>query len=685
MEVDFPNQPDPNLPFCDPQTRKAKHPCVDVEGCRYDIARAALNNLQYCRCRKHEHVRLYYLDTTPQVETLTKLSPSQTMTKFPHMAHCSQKAGFFQHLNRMRLCYPDEYNFIPRTWVLPQDKAELIAEFNLQKTRKTPNTYIVKPSSGTQGVGIYLVQDIESIRPSTEQIIVQEYLNRPFLIDGLKFDLRVYVLVSSVADPNPISSSGPSLWVWLGKEGLARFCTKKYNDNITKQSLSEVFMHLTNYAVNKTSKDFVGNEEAGSDDKGSKRSLSSITRLLHEQGHDTDALWAKISSVLVKTMLALHPSLLSVYATHCAQPTEAQSGPYRTEHSQCWQMLGFDVMLDADLNPFVIEINHAASFVTDSPLDTAIKYNVIHSALTLMDDLNMASTSSEDGTNRSILESQGGFYRQIYPMCPSSLNGVSLASWMSEGLTHTPPPSEEQKSVAITRSPFCSVVDTMGIFNYAALHHTFYRLCGVKPSFGLSIIANVGPCISAEYKLYLQRCAESAKEAPDSAPATKAKAGRDARPSSSSLPPPRAHQPYTTNASRFCQFGRNSGLTQLLRMTQADFDTLFRHVTRSSGRVSAVSGSGKVQSPSSTTRDARTKVGAAPVNSASQTQMGYGEWCQAALQLALRKSEGATPLDACLHFISFLEEDLLKTEITERKPIVSRPSSMKALPPKLPN
>lgn len=66
---------------------------------------------------------------------------------------------------------------------------------------------------------IALYHNAEKI-PQTEHFVVQEYLERPFLIDGFKCDLRIYVLVSS-CDP---------LKVFLFNDGLVRMGTEQYKD-----------------------------------------------------------------------------------------------------------------------------------------------------------------------------------------------------------------------------------------------------------------------------------------------------------------------------------------------------------------------------------------------------------------------------------------------------------------------
>jgi len=71
------------------------------------------------------------------------------------------------------------------------------------------------------------------------------------------------------------------LRIYIYKEGLARFATKEYVSPIGS-NLNNLMMHLTNYAINKESEDFVANEDAKADDVGHKRSLTAIFKLIDE-------------------------------------------------------------------------------------------------------------------------------------------------------------------------------------------------------------------------------------------------------------------------------------------------------------------------------------------------------------------------------------------------------------------
>lgn len=130
---------------------------------------------------------------------------------------------------------PEQYDFFPQTWVLPSETKAFKDQFNEKRTK----TYIVKPEFDCQGIGIFLTRNYDWIKQG-EHYVAQKYLHKPLLIEGLKFDLRIYVLVTGVSP----------LRAFIYKEGLARFATEEYQSP-NPQNLNNMFMHLTNYAINK--------------------------------------------------------------------------------------------------------------------------------------------------------------------------------------------------------------------------------------------------------------------------------------------------------------------------------------------------------------------------------------------------------------------------------------------------
>ena len=183
----------------------------------------------------------------------------------------------------------------------------------------------------------------------SERYVAQEYIKDPYLIDGLKFDLRIYVLVAGC---NPLR-------VYIHDQGLARLATEPFvAPNPT--NMQDMCMHLTNYAINKNNSKFIFNEDPEIDDIGHKRSLKSTLAYLQNEGHDTDALMNTIENIILKTLCAVQPYLTHLYKS--CQPDELTN-------SMCFELLGFDIILDSALKPWVLEVNHSPSFTTDSPLD----------------------------------------------------------------------------------------------------------------------------------------------------------------------------------------------------------------------------------------------------------------------------------------------------------------------------
>jgi tubulin polyglutamylase TTLL6/13 len=212
--------------------------------------------------------------------------------------HClTRKNTLGINLNALRFTkeFEEEFDFYPKTYLYPKDRARLKKEWD-------GNTVlIVKPEASCQGKGIYLTREIDDI--CEEHCVVQEYIDKPFLMEKMKFDLRLYVLVVGV---NPLRA-------YLSREGLARLSTKMY-DEVNEENLDDMMMHLTNYSINKNSTKFMPNRAAIVDSVGHKRSLKYTLKFLKKtEGQDADKLMDQIKDIICKTLVAAQPSLDHVY------------------------------------------------------------------------------------------------------------------------------------------------------------------------------------------------------------------------------------------------------------------------------------------------------------------------------------------------------------------------------------
>lgn len=303
---------------------------------------------------------LLWCDTVISADRFMKLKLYQKMNHFVGMSAITRKNNLGRNLLRMRKQYPKEYSFFPDTWILPTD----LSDFKQQFSGKS-KTFIIKPDNSCQGKGIFLVRDVEKVPVDlSTTYVAQRYLHKPFLLDGFKFDLRLYILVAG-CDP---------LRVFLHRRGLVRLASEQYIEP-TGKNLQHTMVHLTNYAINKFNPNFEENTNPEDARDGHKRSWEAVQVFLRKEGHDVDALNAEIEDLIIKTLIAVQPSLSHFY--HSCQPEDV-------ENSMCFEILGFDVMLDHKLQPWLLEVNHAPSFATESELDRVVKTEVLRDTFGLL-------------------------------------------------------------------------------------------------------------------------------------------------------------------------------------------------------------------------------------------------------------------------------------------------------------
>ncbi|XP_054523901.1 tubulin polyglutamylase TTLL13 isoform X3 [Pan troglodytes] len=137
-------------------------------------------------------------------------------------------------------------------------------------------------------------------------------------------------------------------------------------------SKDNVCMHLTNYAINKHNENFVRDGAVGS-----KRKLSTLNIWLQEHSYNPGELWGDIEDIIIKTIISAHSVLRHNYRT--CFPQYLNGGT-----CACFEILGFDILLDHKLKPWLLEVNHSPSFTTDSCLDQEVKDALLCDAMTLV-------------------------------------------------------------------------------------------------------------------------------------------------------------------------------------------------------------------------------------------------------------------------------------------------------------
>ncbi|CAJ1343033.1 unnamed protein product [Effrenium voratum] len=83
-------------------------------------------------------------------------------------------------------------------------------------------------------------------------------------------------------------------------------------------------------------------------------------------------MWSRIMDVIVKTLLSVEPAISTATKEACI-------------HEQsCFELYGFDVLVDEQLKPWLLEVNLSPSMQADSPLDKQIKSSLLADAFNLL-------------------------------------------------------------------------------------------------------------------------------------------------------------------------------------------------------------------------------------------------------------------------------------------------------------
>ncbi|XP_046419628.1 probable tubulin polyglutamylase TTLL2 [Neodiprion fabricii] len=273
------------------------------------------------------------------------LLPWQFTNHIPKGSSICRKDNLVRHLKCMKKIYGSIYDFSPLGYNLPLEYTKLAADCS--RYEKDDRVWICKPVGQSQGRGIFLFRKLSDLTYDN-MAVVQRYIKNPLLIGGYKFDLRLYVCVPSYKP----------LTIYLYKEGLVRFATEKFSlDN-----LDNPFRHLTNCSLNKLGPGYSEKKERVG--AGCKWTLRQLRRYLEQSGYSDWFLWQRIACLVSLTILS-----------------QAAGIP---RSSNCFEFFGFDVLIDENLKPWLIEVNVSPALGNDCEVDSEVKKPLLHDMFDLL-------------------------------------------------------------------------------------------------------------------------------------------------------------------------------------------------------------------------------------------------------------------------------------------------------------
>lgn len=267
--------------------------------------------------------------------TSTRLVERHHAFAFPGWAGLAQKAAFAGVLQRASAAEPA--GRFPDTFVLPDDGPKLEA----YAATRPGALYIGKPARGSGGHGIVLTDEPQSFT-GRRDFVVQRYIERPYLIEGRKCHLRIYALVTSVS---PLRA-----YVW--REGIVRLASEPYS--LEPATWPMAAAHITNTSLNRTHPAYWLSDDPKADDTGSARSLSALLRRLTAEGFDASEVEAGISGLIGWFIRQLGRD--GIFERQAEAPPRAYPP----------KLIGFDVLLDADAKPWLIEMQTSPAVVASA-------------------------------------------------------------------------------------------------------------------------------------------------------------------------------------------------------------------------------------------------------------------------------------------------------------------------------
>ena len=130
---------------------------------------------------------------------------------------------------------------------------------------------------------------------------------------------------------------------------------------------------------------------------------------------DMDLFWARIYDVILKSLLSCEDQLFRHQKKVCIHRTN------------CFELYGYDILIDSDLKPWLVEINLSPSLACESNLDMQIKSTMLAEALNIVGVRQFDRDEETENKAKNRMKS----YQNRGAVRPSALDELGKSSYMS--------------------------------------------------------------------------------------------------------------------------------------------------------------------------------------------------------------------------------------------------------------
>ncbi|XP_050677697.1 probable tubulin polyglutamylase ttll-15 isoform X2 [Leptidea sinapis] len=291
---------------------------------------------------------------------ISKLKSHQRVNHFPG-------TGFIT--NKVDLATTDS-KYIPKAFKLPNNKTEF-----LRYAKENVNALFLEKHN--QHRGVYL-KNVSKINLNGGESFVQEFIQKPFLVDGHKFDIGVYVVVTSV-DPLRV--------YWYKGDVLFRYCPAKYypfDANILdKYVIGDDY--LPTWEVPSLAHPYTA---LGFGMKGA------FDHYAQSKGKNTELMWQEVQEAIADVFVKKEKHIIDALKSYPSQ-------------DNYFEMMRFDLIVDEDLKVYLLEANMSPNLSSAHfPPNQLLYEQVLYNLFSLTGVANHMGKLSNDTNVQNMLSAQ---------------------------------------------------------------------------------------------------------------------------------------------------------------------------------------------------------------------------------------------------------------------------------------